>query len=626
MNNKAFEKDFSPDQKIINIGSYILVGTLLVVGGVFLFGRGALNWVMLIFALVAISLIGIIVFFLYRTYRGQEVVKDKMALLSDLSSVKGQISKNRKDLSRITKLRDTIHKEAESQSAKRQAIHDATVAQLDNRRDQIRLSERQELDATLSTLQERHYLEGMKGASIRDAKISGVGPKLKERLVQNGIRNAYDVSEGRVGAISGFGDAKVQAMLYWRRAVEHELDSTKPLNISDEVEDQIRSKYRSLIDETDEEEAAGFDQLAQDLEAIREESRRRHEVNDRNEIEANDLRRELDQNLSEINNVLETFASITFRNYLKRSYPSFGGRINPSLVGILLPILFAGGFCLQSVAAAGALGGIIADSIPTLTPTPTKTPTPTRTPTQTSTNTPTNTFTPTRTLTPTITQTPTITPTPTITSTPTPAIPSGSNLSCIPTGTTREEGEIVSIVDGDTISANINGIVYRVRLIGIDCPEYGQPFGYDASVHMAELASGEKAILVKDVSDTDQYGRLLRYVIIGNIHLNYQMVRDGFAYSSTYPPDVACSDTFVDAQRSARSSQVGLWVPTPTPWPTSPYVPPPSGENCSPCYSVCIPPPPPDLDCGQISYRRFQVYDCDPHRFDGDHDGIGCES
>jgi micrococcal nuclease len=42
---------------------------------------------------------------------------------------------------------------------------------------------------------------------------------------------------------------------------------------------------------------------------------------------------------------------------------------------------------------------------------------------------------------------------------------------------------------------------------------------------------------------------------------------------------------------------------------------------------VCIPPYPPDLDCGQIAYRNFRVLSPDPHGFDGsDHDGIGCET
>jgi micrococcal nuclease len=51
------------------------------------------------------------------------------------------------------------------------------------------------------------------------------------------------------------------------------------------------------------------------------------------------------------------------------------------------------------------------------------------------------------------------------------------------------------------------------------------------------------------------------------------------------------------------------------------------GGDCDPSYpTVCIPPRPPDLDCGEISYRRFQVLSPDPHGFDGDNDGVGCES
>lgn len=51
-----------------------------------------------------------------------------------------------------------------------------------------------------------------------------------------------------------------------------------------------------------------------------------------------------------------------------------------------------------------------------------------------------------------------------------------------------------------------------------------------------------------------------------------------------------------------------------------------SPGSCDPSYpTVCIPPPPPDLDCGDVLYRRFTVLAPDPHHFDGDHDGIGCE-
>jgi hypothetical protein len=65
--------------------------------------------------------------------------------------------------------------------------------------------------------------------------------------------------------------------------------------------------------------------------------------------------------------------------------------------------------------------------------------------------------------------------------------------------------------------------------------------------------------------------------------------------------------------------------------PPPPPPPPPSGGRCAASYpTVCIPPPPPDLDCADIRYRNFRVLwnvaNPDPHRFDGDHDGVGCET
>lgn len=62
--------------------------------------------------------------------------------------------------------------------------------------------------------------------------------------------------------------------------------------------------------------------------------------------------------------------------------------------------------------------------------------------------------------------------------------------------------------------------------------------------------------------------------------------------------------------------------PTATPAPTDP----PSNQ-CDASYpTVCIPSPPPDLDCPDIGYKNFTVRPPDPHNFDTDHDGIGCET
>ena len=65
---------------------------------------------------------------------------------------------------------------------------------------------------------------------------------------------------------------------------------------------------------------------------------------------------------------------------------------------------------------------------------------------------------------------------------------------------------------------------------------------------------------------------------------------------------------------------------TATPAPGKPTLGVPATGICSQAYpTVCIPPPPPDLDCADIQYKRFKVLPPDPHRFDADRDGIGCE-
>jgi hypothetical protein len=65
-------------------------------------------------------------------------------------------------------------------------------------------------------------------------------------------------------------------------------------------------------------------------------------------------------------------------------------------------------------------------------------------------------------------------------------------------------------------------------------------------------------------------------------------------------------------------------TPTNAPMPTATAT---TGPACDPAYpTVCIPSPPPDLNCSDIPHRRFTVLAPDPHRFDTDGDGIGCES
>jgi len=123
---------------------------------------------------------------------------------------------------------------------------------------------------------------------------------------------------------------------------------------------------------------------------------------------------------------------------------------------------------------------------------------------------------------------------------------------------------VTRVVDGDTIEIASGE---KLRYIGIDTPETVDPrrgaecLGAEASARNQELVAGKKIFLEKDVSETDRYGRLLRYVYLAtdSASVNEQLVREGYAKASSYPPDVKYQAKFREAEADARANQRGLW-------------------------------------------------------------------
>ena len=235
---------------------------------------------------------------------------------------------------------------------------------------------------------------------------------------------------------------------------------------------------------------------------------------------------------------------------------------------------------------------------------------------------------------------PTNTPEPTVTETAAPLSTPTTNqtapgTSCIPNNP-PQTGKVVDVVDGDTIKVLLDqdGQTYTVRYIGMDTPESTtrvEYFGVEASAKNSELVYGKTVTLIKDVSETDVYGRLLRYVLVENIFVNYELVAQGYANTASYPPDIACIPTFQEAEQKASASKLGLWVAPPTlvAIPTS------SGAGASgnaPCNCSG-----PDLDCKADFNTHAAAQACydycvsqgfgDVFGLDGnDNDGLACES
>ncbi len=156
-------------------------------------------------------------------------------------------------------------------------------------------------------------------------------------------------------------------------------------------------------------------------------------------------------------------------------------------------------------------------------------------------------------------------------------------------------GQVTRVIDGDTIDVSTGGQVKRVRYIGVNTPETVDPrvgvecFGREASAANKAMVEGKTVYLEKDVSETDSFGRLLRYVFTADAFVNAELVAQGFAYSTAYPPDVKYQGTFEGLQQDARAAGRGLWgagcqggtrapaAPTPTRSSAPPPAQPPAG-------------------------------------------------
>jgi micrococcal nuclease len=216
------------------------------------------------------------------------------------------------------------------------------------------------------------------------------------------------------------------------------------------------------------------------------------------------------------------------------------------------------------------------------------------------------------------------------------------------------KGQVTRVVDGDTLIARIGRRNERVRLIGIDAPEVGACYASEATVTARKLASNQRVQLQGDRTQSrrDRYGRLLAYVRLPHGRdLGRELLRAGRARVYVFDRPFARLAPYRAAESAAMTTSLGLWSACVTPpttstttttatttttsssttTTTSSSTTTTTPASCAPSYpDVCIPPPPPDLDCADVPYRNFRVIytvpDIDPHRFDGDRDGIGCET
>ena len=141
-----------------------------------------------------------------------------------------------------------------------------------------------------------------------------------------------------------------------------------------------------------------------------------------------------------------------------------------------------------------------------------------------------------------------------------------SGVACIPRSA-AEDARVIEIVDGNTIKVLINDLVYVVRYIGVTVPQDHQN-AFQAYLENSELVYHKNVRLIADHVEKDPSGRLLRYVLVGEMFVNQQLLEHGHGMAVDIPDGAACAEIFKDAEQAAREGARGLWAeatPVPTP-------------------------------------------------------------
>src|SRR3954468_4177262 len=202
---------------------------------------------------------------------------------------------------------------------------------------------------------------------------------------------------------------------------------------------------------------------------------------------------------------------------------------------------------------------------------------------------------------------------------------------------------VASIYDGDTLTLADGR---RVRLLQLGTPELGSGECYSRAartvlLRLVPLGSRVELEVDSSLDRVDRYGRLLRYVHRGRTNVNLELVREGAAAPYFYGGARGrYAAALMSAAQRAKAAKLGLWkacastvldpthaVATRSGGRTAAA--PSSNAKCDPNYAGgCVPPYPPDVDCVDIralGIAPVRVVGSDPHRLDGDGDGLGCE-
>ncbi|MFH1801481.1 MAG: thermonuclease family protein [archaeon] len=176
--------------------------------------------------------------------------------------------------------------------------------------------------------------------------------------------------------------------------------------------------------------------------------------------------------------------------------------------------------------------------------------------------------------------------------------------------------KVTYVVDGDTLDINTGE---RVRLICIDTPETYENYYQEAKDYLKILTLNKEIRLEKDVSETDRYGRILRYIYLTDgTFVNELIVKQGYGKAYPYSPDTSLCPQIEEAEQYAKNNNLGIWADVEeTPFDDSDYICSYNAYNCDDFTTHAQ---------AQAIFNACGGISNDIHWLDGDDDGLACEN
>ncbi len=134
-----------------------------------------------------------------------------------------------------------------------------------------------------------------------------------------------------------------------------------------------------------------------------------------------------------------------------------------------------------------------------------------------------------------------------------------------PAGAELRPADVIDVISGDTILVDADGVLFRVKYIGVDAPAVNhpsrgtEPYGVAALDRNQQIVGGRTVQVETDISQSDQLGRFLRYVYVDGEMVNTMLLREGLGRLAERAPDLSYETEFVNAQNEARDAKRGIW-------------------------------------------------------------------